>query len=195
MTKQQINKRSAAATTVVYKTTTAHKVWGVIALAGLFTCGLVLGWTLRPNVTCEMPNPDNGGFIEVVQVSTDSENVATDNKPTCVVIQELLANRIYPENEPDYVRHLLNASTYSTMAERGCPENAEKYKEMALREIEIATALQGEEDMEMYDTEIVIDTYKKLNMQREAQEFLNKVQKLTDPAIDFILKMEKIINE
>ena len=45
------------------------------------------------------------------------------------------------------------------------------------------------------DTVIVIDTYKKLNMQREAKEFLNKIEKLIDPATDFILQMEQVINE
>ena len=45
------------------------------------------------------------------------------------------------------------------------------------------------------DAEIVIDTFKKLDMQQEAREFLGKVEKLIDPATDFILQMEQIINE
>ena len=74
-------------------------------------------------------------------------------------------------------------------------ENADMYKSLALREIEIATALQPAESMEENSVEVVIDTYKKLDMQKEAQVFLDKIEQLTDPAIDFILKMEKIINE
>ena len=61
--------------------------------------------------------------------------------------------------------------------------------------MEIAEALQPTENMGISDAEIVIDTFKKLDMQREAQEFLNKIERLIDPATDFILQMEQIINE
>ena len=69
------------------------------------------------------------------------------------------------------------------------------YKTLALRELEIAEALRPTEEMGTSDAEIVIDTFKKLDMQREAQEFLDKVERLIDPATDFILQMEQIINE
>ncbi len=157
---------------------TRQKVWGIIALAGLFTCGFMVGYAVRR---------------PIANVATPA---TTDLKPTCTVIQELILNRIFPESSPNAVEHLYNADTYSILVERGCPENAEHYKNMALREIEIATALQNETDLsDGFQTEIVIDTYKKMDMQREAQQFLDKVQKLTNPAIDFILQMQQIINE
>ena len=49
--------------------------------------------------------------------------------------------------------------------------------------------------MRQRDAEIVIDTCKKLDMQQEAREFLNKVEQLVNPATEFILQMEQIINE
>ena len=55
--------------------------------------------------------------------------------------------------------------------------------------------LQPEENMGENDAEIVIDTFKKLDMQQEAKEFLDKIERLVDPATDFILQMEQIINE
>lgn len=157
---------------------TRQKVWGVIALAGLFACGFMVGYALRrPSATVETP-------------------ATTDLKPTCTVIEELILNRIFPESSPNPVEHLSNADNYSLLVERGCPENAEHYKTMALREIEIATALQNEVDLsDGFQTEMVIDTYKKMDMQREAQQFLDKMQKLTNPAIDFILQMQQVINE
>ena len=114
---------------------------------------------------------------------------------TCSRIEQLLKQRLYPEDSVSYIEHLSNADTYSTLSDRGCQDNAEMYKTLALREIEIATALQPTENMRQRDAAIVIDTFKKLDMQREAQEFLDKVEKLIDPATDFILKMEKVINE
>ncbi len=114
---------------------------------------------------------------------------------TCQRIEQLLSRRLQPEDSTDSYAHLHNADTFSTLAERGCAENAEYYTEMALREIEIATALQPVDNFDESDTEIVIDVYKKLDMQAAAREFLNKMQRLTDPAIDFILQMEKVINE
>lgn len=114
---------------------------------------------------------------------------------TCVRIEQLLKQRLFPEDSASYVNHLSNADTYSTLADRGCADNADMYKTLALRELEIASALQPTENMGTRDAEIVIDTFKKLDMQREAQEFLDKVEQLIDPATDFILKMEQIINE
>lgn len=134
-------------------------------------------------------------------VVIDRTNVAEEKNEhpeiiaTCSRIEMLLKERLYPETEKEAWKHLENAFNYSTMAEKGCAENADMYKSLALREIEIATALQPEENMGQESVEIVIDTYKKLDMKREAQAFLDKMEKLTDPAIDFILQMQKIINE
>lgn len=134
-------------------------------------------------------------------VIIEKETVETKNAEqpeiiaTCSRIEQLLKERLNPETSTDFYAHLYNAETYSTLAEKGCSENADMYKSLALREIEIATALRPEETMEENSVEVVIDTYKKLDMQKEAQVFLDKIEKLTDPAIDFILKMEKIINE
>lgn len=119
----------------------------------------------------------------------------TEIMSTCSRIEQLLKQRLHPEDTGSYREHLANADTYSTLADRGCQENADMYKTLALRELEIATALQPEENMRQRDAEIVIDTFKKLDMQREAQEFLDKMEKLIDPATDFILQMEQVINE
>lgn len=114
---------------------------------------------------------------------------------TCMRIEKLLIQRLYPEDSPEYWKHLQNADTYSSLADRGCAENADMYKTLALRELEISSALQPEENMGENDAEIVIDTFKKLDMQQEAKEFLDKMERLIDPATDFILQMEQIINE
>ncbi len=91
--------------------------------------------------------------------------------------------------------YLDNAEVYSSMVQNGCPGNMMANKEMALRQIEIATALKDEAELNAEEVESVIDTYKKLQMQEQAQMVLNKIQMLTNPAIDFILQMDRIINQ
>lgn len=117
------------------------------------------------------------------------------DKPACQVVEDILTQKLYPEYATAAAAHFENADIYVTLVERGCPENSEQFKNLALRDIEIATALTPAENITEYETEIVIDTYKKMDMQAQAQQFLDKMQQLTDPAIEFILKMEKIINE
>ena len=80
------------------------------------------------------------------------------------------------------------------MSERGCPENSEKYVALAKQELEIARALEDDE-FDQYETIEVVETYKRLDMQAAAEEILETAKKLTNPAIDFILEVEKIINE
>lgn len=116
------------------------------------------------------------------------------NPAPCTEIESLLERDILGDSR-NYRDRLNNAYVYSTLSEKGCAENSDRYKQLALGEIEIATALIPEEALDEDDAAIVIDTYKKLDMQKEAQVFLDKLQKLTDPAIDFILQMEKVINE
>ena len=40
-----------------------------------------------------------------------------------------------------------------------------------------------------------VDTYKKLQMQNEAKKYLNKVEKLVNPGIDFIMELQRVIEE
>ena len=81
------------------------------------------------------------------------------------------------------------------MSERGCAENSAKYVELAKQELEIARALEDDR-FDNGETIIeVVETYKRLNMQAAAEEIFETAKKLTNPAIDFILEVEKIINE
>ena len=81
-----------------------------------------------------------------------------------------------------------------SMAERGCLENSDAYAELARQELDIARAIEDDE-FSREETIDVVETYKRLNMQAAAEEIFEKAKKLTDPAIDFIIQVEKIINE
>ncbi|MBR3511004.1 MAG: hypothetical protein IKN73_02990 [Alphaproteobacteria bacterium] len=92
--------------------------------------------------------------------------------------------------------HVNDAKIYANLSERGCPENSEKYKNLAKQELEIARAL-TDDNIEHNPEESVeiVETYKRLQMQAEAERMIEKAKKIANPAIDFIIQLEKIIEE
>lgn len=114
-------------------------------------------------------------------------------KATCEQIQELLMQQL-PGPSSNVDSRIMRAKIYANLSERGCAQNSEKYVELAKQELEIARALEDDE-FDKGEAIEVVETYKRLNMQAAAQEILDTAKKLTDPAIDFILELEKIINQ
>ncbi len=210
---------------------TSRKVIGVIALAGLFACGLFVGMGVHqlPRVhhnvirmsaaTCDSIARTIAGATDakLVEELNDtyrdncagrviehiSEPVASDTgndndaRPvaTCARIEQLLSNRLRPEEFDESWAHISNAETYARLVETGCAENADKYRALALREIQIAMALDPVDEMDEDQIEDVIDVYKKIQMQAAAQQMIDKLQKISEPTIDFILKLEKILED
>jgi hypothetical protein len=138
-----------------------------------------------------------GRVIEVKKAKS-VESAQPEQKPTttCEYIESALKARRYPmDTSSESTAHIHNAEIYANLASRGCAENAAKYRELALREIEIARALTDDKFYDNGEIIDVIETYKKLDMKAAAEQVFEKAKKLTDPAIDFILQVEKIINE
>lgn len=209
----------------------SRKVLGVVALVGLFACGVFIGATLNNNhapssddkvikfseqdcysLINKMTSTNDADMVEKLKevyndncanriIYTEPVTVPddADDEPgdvtTCERIEQLLAQQLIPEEDSNPDSHLSNANIYVRLAERGCPENVDKYRALAAREIEIATALQPVEYMPEPDVENVVDVYKKVKMQAAAQQVIDTLQKASEPTIDFILKLEKIINE
>lgn len=120
-------------------------------------------------------------------------NIMDDNTRVCEKIESEMTNQICvgcvgADN------HIGNAKIYAVLAERGCPENTQKYVDLAKQELSIARALEDDK-FSQGETLEVVETYKKLQMQAAAEEVFDKAKRLTNPAIDFILQVEKIINE
>ena len=125
----------------------------------------------------------------------DVEDMSTCKQIERVLLPELKCVDGYEVcGNPD--THINNAKIYANLSERGCPEHSEKYKNLAKQEIDIARALTDDniEHNERESVEIV-ETYKRLQMQAEAAKMIEKAKKLTNPAIDFIIQLEKIIEE
>lgn len=123
-----------------------------------------------------------------------SQKQSTDMR-TCEEIEEALKVQLWGDFDPANTQaRMHNAELYSTLAERGCPENSEKYKELALRQIDVVSAVSSDDEL-MNNKDAIVDTYKKLQMQEAARSFLNKMDRLINPATDFIFELERVINE
>ena len=232
-----------------------QKIWGVIALAGLFACGLMVGLAfnaggrsstveLAANTNDTEPDTADKETCEVIedflmrrtnpidsdQVTAHSMNVEIyqiliengcpensekyqalmqqesaildilinrqmpENSQTCSEIQSLLMQKLPNGNLNDCQTRIERAKIYANLSERGCPENSQQYAELAAKELEIARALR-DDYFNRNETLEVVETYKRLEMKQAAADVLDKVQKLTDPAIDFIIQVQKIIEE
>ncbi len=107
---------------------------------------------------------------------------------------DVLQNEPVPEIE-EVQFHINRAKIYANLADRGCKENVETYKELAKQDLEIARALNNDSLDDRREATEMVETYKRLQMQNEAAKMIEKAKKLTNPAIDFIIQLEKIIEE
>lgn len=111
-----------------------------------------------------------------------------DNEKPCKQIEASLNNRA------QFTYGVDRARIYAQISERGCPENAKKYANLAKQELDIARGVSDDKFNEE-ETVDIIEIYKRLDMQSAAQEVFDMAKKLTNPTIDFILQVEKILNQ
>lgn len=133
----------------------------------------------------------------VLDVACDNwffNNEETTLKP-CEQIEANLQERLgHNDVSMGAEKRIDRAKIYAIMAERGCPENTQKYTDLARKELEIARGI-SDDKLDEEEALEAVETYKRLKMQQDAEEVFNKVKKLTNPAIDFIMQVEKVINE
>ena len=116
---------------------------------------------------------------------------------TCAAVEKLLLKRLddWEEDSTESGPHIERAKIYANLSERGCAKNTNVYKDLAKKEIDLARALNDDNMDNRYEATEVVETYKRLQMQAEAEKMIEKAKKLTNPAIDFIIQLEKIIEE
>lgn len=184
---KQKTKMAVAMTHAVVVHDRRQRFFGAIALAGLFFCGLFVGMSVNKSVDFVCSNN-----VAESQLNTEATYVE-EPQSVCAEIERLLARRL-PNETDNADDRIERAKLFTTMAERGCPENSATYVEFARAELDIARAIQDDE-FDRDETIDVVETYKRLHMQAAAEEIFEKAKKLTNPAIDFIIQVEKIINE
>lgn len=133
------------------------------------------------------------GELEIARVLGKEEQKIPDT--TCGKIEKILTERLYRDDNPDADAHIDNAKIYANLSERGCAENSEMYRDLAAGELEIARAINDDNLYNERKSIEMVETYKRLQMQAEAERMLEKAKRLTNPAIDFIIQLEKIIEE
>ena len=117
------------------------------------------------------------------------------NNNPCGVIERTLLSDIHDCGSSSNC-HLRNAEIYSKIVEDGCVENRNKYGQMALDELQIADGVRIDEtNVNENEIRATVNTYKKLQMQNEAKKYLNTVEKLVNPGIDFIMELQRVIEE
>ena len=122
-------------------------------------------------------------------------NFVTENKVACRQIEDTLLYAMpYADDKSSELVRLDRARIYAQISERGCPENAKKYANLAKQELDIARGVSDDKFNEE-ETVDIIEIYKRLDMQSAAQEVFDMAKKLTNPTIDFILQVEKILNQ
>jgi len=116
---------------------------------------------------------------------------------TCEAVEKLLGRRLesFSEDSTDAAEHIERAKIFANLSERGCAKNSGTYRDLAKKEIDIARALNDDHLDNQYEATEMVETYKRLQMQAEAEKMIEKAKKLTNPAIDFIIQLEKIIEE
>ena len=140
---------------------------------------------------------------QIAQALTQEEFQGVDSNESdsaCEKIENTLKRRLGCFDSYHYCddpnQHIRDAKVYANLSERGCPENSQKYRDLAKQEIDIARALTDDNIEQNYGESVeIVETYKRLQMQKEAERMIEKAKKLTNPAIDFIIQLEKIIEE
>ena len=133
--------------------------------------------------------------VEALRAVNQSETVAQEDKP-CTVIEKSLIENVHDGCGTSSYCHLENAAVFSKIAEDGCPENSEMYKQRALNELQIADGVRVDEDnIDRGEMRSTVNTYKKLQMQNEAKKYIKKVEKLVNPGVDFIMELQRVIEE
>ena len=132
-----------------------------------------------------------------IAVALNRNFVVETDGATCEQIESLLRARLNNYDDMMYAKNRVErAQIYANLSERGCPENSAKYRDLAKQELDVARALTDDNiDENKREATEMVETYKRLQMQQEAAKMIEKAKKLTNPAIDFIIQLEKIIEE
>ncbi len=166
-----------------------YRIYGIIGMTGLFLMGIVVGFVINGF------SMFNHQIKQKIQTAKPQIEQQITNERTCEKIEILLIDHLDNEDIHDSETHIDNAKIYANLSERGCPENSAKFKALAKQELEIARALNDDHLDDVEESVEIVETYKRLQMQAEAERMIEKAKKLTNPAIDFIIELEKIIEE
>ena len=139
------------------KKTHRRRVWWWLVLVILILVGAT-AWVLYDGGIIGQRNvgDSSGPVVTDVTVTEDAvtapESTETADKSirsACQVIESTLLSRIYDDDDPNWYLQQESADIYTILAQRGCPENAQLFQDLAARKQAIADGLRmasGETD-------------------------------------------------
>ncbi len=92
-------------------------------------------------VATETPTsaPDDTVVPDVASVESEDTDLAV--RPACAVIEDTLLKNIVSDDEINWYDQQNSAHIYTVLSQRGCPENAQLFKDLAARKQAIADGL------------------------------------------------------
>ena len=92
-------------------------------------------------VATETPTsaPDDTVVPDVASVESEDTDLAI--RPACAVIEDTLLKSIVSDDEMNWYDQQNSAEIYAVLAQRGCPENAQLFQDLAARKQAIADGL------------------------------------------------------
>lgn len=126
------------------------RLWGVLTV--IVICAAT-AWVLYDAGIIKMPQMSAPAVVttEIVEQQTapiaNEEPVAAKQeqtiRPACAVIEDILLHYVVDDNIDNYKDQEYSANIYSVLAERGCPENAQLFRDLAVRKQTIADGLRA----------------------------------------------------
>ena len=94
-------------------------------------------------VATETPTsvPDDTVVPDVASVESEDTDLAV--RPACAVIEDTLLKSIVSDDEMNWYDQQNSAEIYAVLAQRGCPENAQLFQDLAARKQAIADGLRA----------------------------------------------------
>ena len=94
-------------------------------------------------VATEIPTsvPDDTVVPDVASVESEDTDLAV--RPACAVIEDTLLKSIVSDDEINWYDQQNSAEIYAVLAQRGCPENAQLFQDLAARKQAIADGLRA----------------------------------------------------
>ena len=140
-------------------------------------------------VATETPTsaPDDTVVPDVASVESEDTDLAV--RPACAVIEDTLLKNIVSDDEINWYDQQNSAEIYAVLAQRGCPENAQLFQDLAARKQAIADGLRAVYDYDemtsieyLYSDEKICETIENRVMKNintaayNYKEFLNNAK-------------------
>jgi len=141
------------------------------------------------------------GWIAAMHIVT-TEPVDEQPERACETIERHVLRAIVPEDKIDASAmdvvgaFMHNARMYAQLIEVGCPENTERFRTLAVRQLDIALALGGDiEAAGNAGVQAGETAQGESEVVSEARRIMRKARRLEEPALQFIGAIERAFSE